>query len=106
MSLGELTGWWVDYWTFGHFIEWAVGSMAVCWFIKLKLLKVALMALAVGVIWECLELYVVEKIGNFHEPWYNRWISDLIVDTLGGCFGAVLVRKVQRVLVKKVRSLS
>jgi hypothetical protein len=100
MSLGELTGWWVDYWTFGHFIEWAVGSMAVCWFIKLKLLKVALTALAVGIIWELVEMWVFEPHLHFSEPWHNRWISDLIVDTLGGYFGALLVRKIKRVSVK------
>lgn len=98
--LGELTGWWVDYWTFAHFIEWAIGAMAVCWFVKLKLLKVAMIAFAIGVLWECVELWIFEPALGFSEPWWNRWVSDIVVDVSGSVLGALLISKIKRVLLK------
>ena len=97
--MGELTRWTLDAWSLYHICGWFVVSFFVSYFYKLQVWKATLLSLTVGVSWELIEWSVVEKLLDFHEPWWNRWVSDLIVDTLGGYLGVVLAKR-QRVRIK------
>lgn len=84
---GTLGGW-LDGWSAMHFLEWFGG-----WFLfetigDMDLLAAAASALGIGIAWE-----LHERTHPWDaEPFVNRWISDLAVDTLGGLAGWLLAR--------------
>ena len=46
-----------------------------------------LVVIALGILWEVVEPYTAEVWFNFREPWYNRWISDILIDIAGALVG-------------------
>ena len=94
-ALGPASSWLVDVWSVYHFLGWGLGTFIVSYFCKLKLPQAVFLALLYGFAWECLELNVVEPILKFHEPWWNRWLSDIIFDSGGGFCGWWALAKLQ-----------
>lgn len=85
--MGPLTGYLIDWWSFAHMTGWFIVTALVISKTKLTLWVTVILAALVGVSWEVIELTIVEPALHFHEPWYNRWCTDLIFDTSGGLFG-------------------
>lgn len=72
----------VDTWTFIHLLICMLGASLLH---RRGISFIWVFAAAIG--WEFFELLYIEPWLNFHEPWYNRWGSDLVVDLLGALIG-------------------
>lgn len=88
----------VDIWTAIHFLGWLLFT----WFLLRVGVRCAIVALLVsmlGVGWEFLEPLTVEKILHFQEPWYNRWVTDLLSDFLGAAV-PLYFTKIHKITIK------
>lgn len=79
----------LDAWVLVHLATFGAAAHVVAR--GLAATTVAALALALGVGWEAFELLVVEPLAGWHEPWYNRWVTDLCADVAGACLGAALM---------------
>lgn len=83
----------LDLFTLLHAAGWAAGGFLAARRWRLSLLAVVVLALLGGVGWELLELGVVEHLLHFHEPIWNRWLTDPLADLLGAWLGAWWARR-------------
>jgi len=80
-----------DMWTAIHFVGWlGVAFTLVRVGLRPYLVVALLLFLSVG--WEFIEPLTVEKILGFKEPWYNRWITDILADVFGIAIGVRLAK--------------
>ncbi len=77
----------VDGWSWAHLAGWQLaGYLGALAYPKWR--RIAFLGLLGGLLWEVLELMVVEPWLGFHEPALNRWCCDPLIDLLGAGVGA------------------
>ena len=76
----------LDAWSLAHFVGWGVAAYIVarC---GASLRKIVVLALCTGLGWEFFESYLAQALALYDEPWYNRWLSDPIIDLVGAAAG-------------------
>lgn len=79
--------WFFDFWSWAHAVLW-FWLAVVATIAGMRPRTAVLVVVAVGLCWELAELSIIEPWLHFHEPWYNRWVSDILIDAGGAIAGA------------------
>lgn len=81
----------VDAWTVSHILCWALLAVSLRHRASLDSISTTLVCVLVAICWEWAEPYTAEVWFSFHEPWWNRWITDPLADLIGTGLGLCLM---------------
>jgi hypothetical protein len=85
----------VDWFTLYHFLLWGLFAALFRLRTNASLTATLLFALTLGIGWEIAEVYIEQAL-SFHEPFWNRWLTDPLADGLGAASGWFITTKLRR----------
>ncbi len=77
----------IDWFTIYHFLLWSCFGALLFWILECRVWTTVIVGLGLGLGWEVYEALHWEAFFNFHEPFWNRWLTDPIADVSGIVFG-------------------